>query len=262
MIVWGGKPAVFLLAAVVNIIGLKEFYSLTLTCNRKPVSFLTMVASLCLLAWCYEYGDYFCAREATPYIILFLTSIMFVVSMLYLFSVVKFPYQSSPVLIGFFGLLYVTIPSFLAVIIYSLKQGAEFLLFTFIVIWAGDTGAYGVGRRLGRHRLYAAVSPKKTVEGAVAGLTANILTSVILQQCNFVAGLELKDALSIGAGVGVVSQLGDLSESLMKRKSGVKDSGTLFPGHGGLLDRIDSLLFSIPFIYFYLQFITPWFITR
>jgi phosphatidate cytidylyltransferase len=102
----------------------------------------------------------------------------------------------------------------------------------------------------GRHRLYQAVSPKKSVEGSLAGLAGGVLGAMICK-FSFFAELDSVDVLFIGLGVGAFSQLGDLVESLFKRSFGVKDSGTLFPGHGGMLDRLDSLLFAFPVTYYY-----------
>jgi len=100
------------------------------------------------------------------------------------------------------------------------------------------------------------VSPKKTVEGSIGALIFSALTSLILT-AYLVTGLSLIDALLLGLGISVIAQLGDLGESMIKRRAGVKDSGTVFPGHGGMLDRIDSLLFAVPFVYFYLWFFVP-----
>lgn len=131
----------------------------------------------------------------------------------------------------------------------SLPTGACLLFLVFAACWATDTAAYGAGRAWGRHKLWPAVSPGKTVEGSVAGLAAS---AVVVAAFGRLFGLELHSALVLGLLLGVTGQLGDLAESKLKRIAGVKDSGALLPGHGGVLDRFDSLLFNAPVAYFYL----------
>lgn len=115
------------------------------------------------------------------------------------------------------------------------------ILFGFIPIWLGDTTAMIVGKKFGKHKLWAEVSPGKTWEGALANLFANILGAYGLAM---LTGMPTNMGLAIGAATGILGQIGDLFESWLKRTADLKDSGTLFPGHGGLLDRYDSLGFS------------------
>lgn len=134
-------------------------------------------------------------------------------------------------------------------------EGRLLVLFPLAVIWASDTAAYFIGKRFGRTRLAPRVSPGKTVEGGAGGVAAAILVGAA-------AGFVMQDVVSfplspvagavIGLLVGVAGQLGDLAESLFKREAGVKDSGTLLPGHGGLLDRFDALFPSLPLAYWLL----------
>jgi phosphatidate cytidylyltransferase len=123
-------------------------------------------------------------------------------------------------------------------------RGLGLLLTVILVTWLNDTGAYLVGRSFGRHKLAPAVSPKKTIEGALGGVGAAILTALAAEAI-FGLGLSLGGAALFGLVLAVVGQVGDLAESLVKRQAGVKDSGTLIPGHGGVLDRIDALLFAL-----------------
>ena len=122
--------------------------------------------------------------------------------------------------------------------------GMAWALAVILSTWAGDSAAYLVGRSLGRHKLAPSVSPGKTVEGALGGLLAAVLVSAAV----FAVSGTLPAWLGgfVGAGIGVAGQLGDLSESFLKRQAGVKDSGDLIPGHGGMLDRVDALLFAFP----------------
>ena len=128
-------------------------------------------------------------------------------------------------------------------------RGDELVFFVVGVTWIGETAAYAVGSTLGRHPLAPVVSPKKTVEGAVAQVIASIATAAalgawLLPACSMAA------MLGAGALLGVVGQIGDLAESVLKRTVGLKDTAAIIPGHGGVLDRIDSLLFNLPAFYY------------
>jgi len=110
--------------------------------------------------------------------------------------------------------------------------------------WAGDSAAYLSGRAFGQHKLAPMVSPGKTIEGAIGGFLAAVLVSAAAFGLSGV--LPIWAGALVGAGIGASGQLGDLSESFLKRQAGVKDSGDLIPGHGGMLDRVDALLFAFP----------------
>lgn len=132
--------------------------------------------------------------------------------------------------------------------------GERAVYFTFLVTWAGDTGAYFTGRAIGRRPLLAEVSPKKTLEGTAGGLAASTLAG-LAGGVWVVPQLGIHHAVSLGFLAGVVGPIGDLVESLMKRDFGVKDAGEVIPGHGGVLDRFDSLLFVAPVIYYYVKYL-------
>jgi phosphatidate cytidylyltransferase len=117
-----------------------------------------------------------------------------------------------------------------------------------------DSCAYFAGTRWGRHRLYPVVSPKKSIEGAVGGVCGAVLAAV-LSQLTYLSGISLFQAVGFALVIGVFAQLGDLFESLLKRCACIKDSGQLFPGHGGMLDRLDSLLFAFPIAYMYVKLV-------
>jgi phosphatidate cytidylyltransferase len=129
-------------------------------------------------------------------------------------------------------------------------RGDELVLFVVGVTWVGETMAYVVGSTLGRHRLAPVVSPRKTVEGAVAQVVASVLTGFALGLW-LLPGCGTGTAVAGGALLGVVGQVGDLTESVIKRSVGTKDTGGIIPGHGGVLDRIDSLLFNLPAYYYF-----------
>jgi phosphatidate cytidylyltransferase len=130
--------------------------------------------------------------------------------------------------------------------------GARLIFLGAIVVWAGDTAAYYVGSTIGRHKLAPQVSPGKTWEGAVANVAGGLVGASAVK-LTFFADLEWRHAIALGLVLSVVGQLGDLFESALKRGAGVKDSGSILPGHGGFLDRLDSLVVNGPVLYFYHQ---------
>lgn len=130
------------------------------------------------------------------------------------------------------------------------ERGAEYVLFVLVLVWAADIGAYFVGRRFGRRKLAPRVSPGKTWEGFVGGLAASAGAAVVGA---WWFGLPALQLLAVGLTVGAISVVGDLTVSMFKRNAGLKDSGNLFPGHGGVLDRVDSVTAAVPL--FALEFI-------
>jgi phosphatidate cytidylyltransferase len=133
---------------------------------------------------------------------------------------------------------------------HSAPRGDELILFVVGVTWIGETMAYVVGSTLGRHKLAPVISPRKTVEGAIAQVAASVLTAVALGAW-LLPGCGMAAAVAGGALLGVTGQVGDLTESVIKRSVGTKDTGGIIPGHGGVLDRIDSLLFNLPAFYYF-----------
>ena len=133
----------------------------------------------------------------------------------------------------------------------ALPGGRVLTLFALGVTWCGESAAYFVGRRFGRRPLAPRVSPGKTVEGGVAQLIASVVTAIAGAP---LVQLSIPEAAAIGVLLGAVGQIGDLSESFLKRSAGAKDAGRLIPGHGGVLDRLDSLLFNVPALYYWLYF--------
>lgn len=135
-----------------------------------------------------------------------------------------------------------------------LIDGASYVFYIFGVVWLGDAAALVVGTLLGRHKLASTISPRKTVEGAVGGLLGS-LCGAILGGLWLIGHFTLMQCLAIGCILAVLGQLGDLSESFLKRSAGVKDSGILIPGHGGILDKVDGILFGAPAFYYYVLYV-------
>jgi len=174
-------------------------------------------------------------------------------------------------LVSAFGFAYIALPLGFLVQLRQQWAGAFLLLFLLLLVWAGDIFAYFVGRTLGRHLMSPRISPKKTWEGAIASLIASLIAGALLYRYAMPISSALLNAnliqrrdgffalqkpplgptLLLSAAINVAAQLGDLVESLIKRGAGVKDSGTILPGHGGMLDRIDALLFAAPVLWYY-----------
>ncbi len=150
------------------------------------------------------------------------------------------------------GLFY--IPLILSLQIAIRKAGPEWIIFIGATVWASDSFAYYIGKNFGRRKLYPSVSPKKTVEGALGsmagGALAGLLTKLLL-----IDGISIRQVLVVGFFIGCIAVLGDLTESMFKRDSGVKDSSSLIPGHGGVLDKIDGMLYVTPVVYIVVRFL-------
>lgn len=170
-----------------------------------------------------------------------------------------------------FAFTYIAVPMALLVEIRRQPAGAIWVIYTLLAVWAGDIFAYFVGKSLGRHRMSPHISPKKTWEGAIASILASIIIGTLwfqhapgissallpaglIDRRSGMFGLEqphLWPIILLSAVVNIAAQLGDLVESLIKRGAGVKDSGSILPGHGGMLDRIDAMLFAVPVVWAY-----------
>jgi len=149
-----------------------------------------------------------------------------------------------------FGVLYLGLTLSPLSMTRLLPQGEWLIFFLLLVTWASDTGAYYIGTIYGRHRLAPTISPKKTVEGLVGGLIGAIIVSYAVRWW-FLPELSGLDCLVLATLLTITGLWGDLTESAMKRSVGIKDSGGILPGHGGMLDRLDSLLFTAPAFYYY-----------
>jgi len=148
------------------------------------------------------------------------------------------------------SVLYVVFLLSYLVLLRGLHYGHLWILFLFFITWGGDTAAYFSGVHLGKKRLYPEISPKKSVEGWIGGFFGGI-TGGLFFKVFFFPHVAFFDCILMAAIIGIVGPLGDLTESMMKRSSNIKDSGGLIPGHGGFLDRLDSIMFSAPVLYYF-----------
>jgi len=238
-----------IIVAVASVI---EFCHLSENKGAKPKALTAAIFTFAIITSLYFYADF----KLVPLLILALVFI--------LFSELYQP-QGSPILnsaVSLMGILYYGLLFGSFVLIrqlptrYGLDDGPAGLWIVMIILatWICDTAAYVVGSYFGKHKLIERISPNKTIEGTVAGFLFAILTAY-LSHIWFIKGLSLTDSLIIGAVVGSFGQYGDLFESMFKRDAGVKDSSNIIPGHGGIMDRFDSLSLSAPIIYLYLRIV-------
>ena len=141
-------------------------------------------------------------------------------------------------------------------LLFRVPSGRQWILLLLFVVFSCDTGAYYVGHRWGRHKLWPAVSPGKTIEGAIGGLLSSVVVSLVVGTLLPIDVATVGFLLALGFVLALVGQVGDLMESMLKRVSQVKDAGGILPGHGGLLDRLDSLIFAFPVVYYGVVFFT------
>ena len=179
----------------------------------------------------------------------------FGISFLYLFRIRCLGDQFRDMACAFTGILYISFLLSHFLLIRNMEHGSAWLFLILIVTYFGDGAAYFAGTYLGKHALYALLSPKKTIEGAFGGLLGSVLAAYVCKY-TFLRHIGTSDILWIALALGVSGQIGDMVESLIKRSVDVKDSGSLLPGHGGFLDRIDSILFAGPVGYYLALYIT------
>ncbi len=183
-----------------------------------------------------------------------LTSLVLSFSLLFLFRIRDIRRAAGEVALVLMGFLYVPLLLGHLVLLHGLPAGVQWIFLMMVIVMAGDSTAYYVGSTLGRTKLYPVVSPNKSVEGALGGLAGSVVGALIAR-ATFFPMLTVVDCVATALLLGLLGQLGDLFESLLKRSCGVKDSGTIVPGHGGILDRLDSILFAAPAAFYYAYFV-------
>ena len=162
--------------------------------------------------------------------------------------------EGEPAAVTLFALTYVAWLLGHALLLHGLPDGGALVLFLLGMTWTGETAAYAVGSTLGKHPLAPRISPRKTVEGSVAQVAGSVLAALVLGAW-LVPAWSVAERVGAGVLLGVMGQVGDLAESAIKRSVGTKDAGDLIPGHGGVLDRLDGLLFNTPALFYYARLI-------
>jgi phosphatidate cytidylyltransferase len=221
-----------------------ELFAMTLTERVDRMAALTIGALACA-------GFYWLPPRCSPQVTAFLFAFT-APSLYYLFRPGEIASSAERLAYTVVGVLYGGLSfGFLALLKRQFGPGGDAIALVLATAWLSDTGGYFAGRFLGKRKLYPAVSPNKTWAGAIGGALAALAGGFVMERWRM-RGLTVVDVVIL-AGVGsVLGQLGDLVESLLKRARGVKDSGDILPGHGGLLDRVDAVLFIAPWFYLYL----------
>ncbi len=242
--------------AVLSLLGLAEFYRMAMPERRLlGVSAATAGGLLPLLLtaneliWC----PVSCADKIIlP--ILSLTVLILLFGTILLFNIRDIRVAAAE--IAYIGCGYLYVPLLLTHLVWlrALPNGMEWVFLLLLIVMAGDTGAYYVGCNFGRHKLYPIVSPNKSIEGSLGGVAGSI-AGAFIARATFFPALGMVDCMVAAILLGSLGQIGDLFESLLKRSFGVKDSGVIVPGHGGILDRLDSILFAAPAAFYYAYFI-------
>lgn len=244
----------FILMNGVIILGLLEFYSLVKKAGDVHPSFiLGTIFSLFISFYVYKFElNDLSLGLVSPKLMAMIISF---VPILFLFKFLQKDFKNASIEIAltFFGVFYVGWMLFHLVLIKEVPDGNKFLFLVFFITWMTDIGAYLIGTKWGRHKLSRGLSPNKTIEGSLAGLAFAVYSTFIYKWL-FLPSVDLLSILTLGLIISLAGQIGDLSESLLKRSAGVKDSSNLIPGHGGVLDVFDSLIFSAPVAFYYLVY--------
>ncbi|KPJ75935.1 MAG: hypothetical protein AMJ54_13410 [Deltaproteobacteria bacterium SG8_13] len=232
-----------LLVAAGSLLGLYEYFRIVLQQPEKIVSAQTLTAAATglLLIWAAHIAS--SAGMIAAVAVNVLAGAVIVVA-----QVGRNPAVLETVKKQFQGFLYIPLLLAFLILMRNSADGMRWILLLLCIVFSGDTAALYVGTLIGRHKLAPAISPGKTVEGSIGGLAAGLLVGLLAKQL-LLPALSWASAVGFCLLVGVAAQLGDLFESALKRASNVKDSGSILPGHGGVLDRIDALLFAAPVAY-------------
>ncbi len=247
-LLWWGPQGAAALVAVAAALLAYEFYDISLK-KLDPGQWAGMAAAAVLpILWAAYPKAYFS-------LVVLVVSALLVGLHIYYLLAGPLPEAPARVSLVFTGALYSgLLASFMVGLRLIPKTGFWWVLLAMVLTWINDTGAYAAGRGFGKHKLYPKVSPGKTWEGFAGGMLSAV-AGALISKAIFFPELRLLDCCLLGVATSILGPLGDLSESMLKRAYGVKDSGKLIPGHGGLLDRVDALLFNLPFIYLYAVYI-------
>ena len=262
---WGSTALVAALGGLVAVLALREFFSLGARLNLQAYRLWT---SLCALGIFFQQWSVSGAQSwqlagnlrltrspSAPEFPLELVFFIFLLGCVATIFASRRPLADAigDIGIGSAGLLFIALPLSAVVRIHALDRiGPKLLLFTLLLVWVGDTLAYFVGRSFGRMPMAPQLSPKKTWEGAAANLLGSAIVGVVLFSW---LDIDAFQAVFMACLANVAGQAGDLLKSAYKRGAGVKDSGTLLPGHGGILDRIDALILAAPVVWYYFRFL-------
>ena len=246
-IIFYGSTAVFSAAIVIVIlVGVSEYHQIVFGAGH-PWELMEAMGIGLLIPLAVYLGD-------MRWLLAILSFSVLLVFFTYLIRIREDKFDILPVGKLILGFMYVPLMMSYFILIRRFDQGVLWIIFLLVLAFSGDVTAYYVGKNFGKRKLIPLVSPNKTVEGTV-GLFAGSVAGCVLYQQVFFTTLPVYHAVAMGFFGSVLGQLGDLCESAMKRAAGAKDSGVILPGHGGILDRLDCLIFIAPFVYYYYVFI-------
>lgn len=270
LVLWGSTAMVAMAIALITLLALFEYFALGEAIGHRAYRFWTGTCSLTLIfsQWravsepAYRLAGGIIAFEHTAShaagaLPLDAVFFLFVLGIAALTLATRRPLVEVLPAAGISasGLLLVAFPLSFAIPLHAIKgQGPTLLLFAMVIVWVSDTAAYFAGRSIGKHPFAPKLSPNKTWEGAVAGFLASLAVAFLFMPW---VNVPLVHLLAMAALGNVAGQVGDLLESGYKRSAGIKDSGSLLPGHGGVLDRIDALILAIPVVWYYWLWIYP-----
>lgn len=245
LVIFGDQIGVSLLAAVISIAMIYEFCEMAFSLPDKTSKRNVLMG----IAWLVAFINYWAPRmEYSLLLTVFLGLFIYFLYAADRHAGLSLQTHLQELAYSVFGCIYLIFFMLFLPLIRGYPYGAYWTILFLAVIWASDTGAYFIGKRYGKRKLYELISPKKTVEGALGGLASAVVVGIIYKILFFHA-MSLGTAILLPLILGITSQIGDLSESLVKRAFGKKDSGSLLPGHGGVLDRFDGVVFSLPIMY-------------
>jgi phosphatidate cytidylyltransferase len=241
VVLYGSEWLFFALIAAVVQVGIYEYFTMTDRVGVEGYPVVAAVLSLLLLFSFKLEGRYLLEWGVVAFLSLFTA---------WAVKDKNIKVAVDQISYSLLGVFYVAGLSGYFILIHGLENGKYWIVFLFLITWLGDSAAYYGGRKFGSRPLAPTISPGKTIEGSLFGLLGSF-SGGILAKFTFLPGVPLWHCLLAAIICGIIGQIGDLAESILKRYTGVKDSGKLMPGHGGVLDRIDSLLFAGPVFYLY-----------
>jgi len=250
-LLWQGGILFALFVLVVMIIGINEFYRLTTTKDQSPIKIFGYIFTFILAGYYYMLPDGL-VGEPLSYLLSILMVILFLMEMRR-----NIKHSTKNISITILGVMYVPLllGSLIALRNLDSTHNTNFTICMILSIWMCDSAAYVFGMKWGKKKILPRVSPNKSWVGCIAGLLSAIVFFFTLSYQGFLPDLSNLDIVALSIMTGFFGQAGDFAESLIKRDLGVKDSGTILLGHGGVLDRFDSIIFSSPLTYAYLTFI-------
>ena len=262
VVLWAPTWALALAVAIVMLLALFEYFALGDAIGHRAYRFWT---ATCALALVYDQWraaiepSYSLGAVSFPSILgrVFIPTVQDVFFLFVLGVTALTLWTKRPIVealpaagISASGLILVAFPLTFTVRLHGIRaEGPWLLMFALVITWVGDTSAYFAGGAFGKHHIAPKISPNKTWEGAIASILGALIVAVVFAK--YVLAVPLPHLLAMAAAANVAGQMGDLLESAYKRSAGVKDSGSLLPGHGGVLDRIDALILAIPVVWYY-----------